>query len=179
MIDSQHRRAIGTFTCRQDAEHALDELNSAGLPIAQVLLIAKDAECDDLLSDVGISACVQDITQERTATCATITGGLLGAIGGCLMGLGLLSVPGVGLAVAVGTSGAALVTTLAGAGIGAASCSLIEALSGCGIFEERTKVELERFSHYEYLVMVDGTDDEVYQAESILMQLYPTKVEIC
>ena len=93
---------------------------------------------------------------------------MLGAIGGCLVGLGFIAVPGVALIVAVGTSGTALVSTLAGAGIGIASGSLISALTKLEISSERARVDSDRFLQCEYLVRVNGTYEEVCLAESIL-----------
>ena len=83
---------------------------------------------------------------------------MVGAIGGCLVGFGVLAVPGVGSLIPIGTSGTALVTTIAGAGIGVASCGLIEALADLGIASDQSK----------YRVIVDGTDDEVGRAKTIL-----------
>jgi hypothetical protein len=64
-------------------------------------------------------------TQARTAHCATVTGSMLGAIGGCLAGMGVLAIPGFVPILAIGSAGTAVVITLAGAGIGLASGGLI------------------------------------------------------
>lgn len=95
------------------------------------------------------------------------------------MGIGVLVVPGVGPIVAVATSGTALAGTLAGAGIGLASGGLISALAGLGMTLGRASVESDRFSQDEYLVMVNGTDDEMSRAESILSSSYSSKVWVC
>ena len=42
MFLSQHRCAIGSFPNRIDVEYALNELNSAGFPMAQISVVAKD-----------------------------------------------------------------------------------------------------------------------------------------
>jgi len=52
-------------------------------------------------------------------------------------------VPGVGLAVAVGTSGT--LTTLAGAGIGSAIGGLIEALAGLGMSDSPELIAIACF----------------------------------
>jgi len=161
MVGGQKRRVVSTFYNRIDAEHALNELNSAGFRKAEISVSA-NTERDDQLDGPCTHCNIEDKPEERTATCGTITGSMLGAIGGYLVGLGLLAVPGVGPLVAVGASGTAVITTLAGVGIGIASCSLIEALANLGISSNREA---------EYLVMVDGTDDEVRQAESIIKQV--------
>lgn len=175
MVLGQHRSAVGSFPNRIDAEHALNELLGAGFPMAQIYVVSTDVDRDQPrggaeMSDVGYTV------QEGAARGATIAGSMLGAIGGCLMGIGMLAVPGVGAVVAVGTSATALVMTLAGAGIGLSCGGLIEALAGLGIFADRARVNGEPFSQGEYLVMVDGTDDEVRRAEYILSKSYSRKV---
>lgn len=207
MVLDQKRRAVGTFSNRQNAEHALNELNSAGFPMDQICVIAKNSDFDARLGSAGISdssggdsyalhACsalaASDLalpqalgeakryasrfgdTEEGNQACA-IVGSMLGAIGGCLVGLGILAVPGVGPLVAVGTSGAAFGTTLVGAGIGLVSGVLTEALAGLGLTRDRGDYS-DRTCQSEYLVIVDGTDDEVCRAESILSRSYSSKV---
>ena len=130
MVLEQHSRATGKFLNRQDAEHAIEELNSAGFPMDQISLVAKDPDFDEQLERTIMSEHFWYKAKEGTATCGSITGSMLGAIGGCLVGIGLVAVPGVGLVLAVGTSGAALASTLTGTGIGIVGGNLISALAG-------------------------------------------------
>lgn len=87
--------------------------------------------------------------------------------------------PGVGPFVAVATSGTALAATLAGAGIGVVSGGLISAKACLGMTKDQARVDSDRFFGCEYLVMVDGTDDEVCRADSILSRSYSSKVWVC
>jgi uncharacterized membrane protein len=167
MISNRHRRIIGTFTDCQTAERALDELKNAGFSMAQISIVTKDID-NDAIADMSHCDSVRNIYQERRATSGTIAGSLLGAICGCLVGIGALAMPTMTPAISVGTPGAALIATLVGAGIGATSCGLLETLTSVGISEDRAKVYIDRFSRGEYLVMFDGTDDEVRRAEYIL-----------
>lgn len=170
-----NRRAVGTCYNRQDAEHAVKELNSYGFSMDQISVVAIDADRDDQPREAGMSDYVWYKAHDGTATSAAITGSMLGAIGGCLVGLAISAVPGVGLIVAVGTSGTALAATLAGAGIGGASGGLISALSGLRMTHSPARVSSDRFSFGKYLVMVDGTDDEVHRAEYIFSLTFPAK----
>jgi hypothetical protein len=88
-----------------------------------------------------------------------------------LAGLALLLVPEAGFFLAVGTWGTPLLTTLAGAAIGAARGGLINAVWGMEVGENRVEVNFKHGSNAEYLVMVEGTDEEVNQAEFILERL--------
>jgi hypothetical protein len=166
MVLGQNRQVVGTFYNRIDVERAVNELKSSGFSVAQISVVAQDTYFDEQLGRVGISDDVWYQAKDGNATSASITGSILGAIGGCLVGIGLLAVPGVGLVLGVGTSGAALGTTLAGAGIGAVTGGLIEALAT----SRRTSAaaQSDHFFLGKYLLIVDGTDDEVRRAESIL-----------
>ncbi|MEW6492137.1 MAG: hypothetical protein AB1589_06260 [Cyanobacteriota bacterium] len=88
-----------------------------------------------------------------------------------MAGLSLLLLPEAGFVIAVGTWGIPLLTTVAGAGIGAASCGLIGAVVGREAPENQAEVDEEGNSSREYLVVVEGTDEEVHQVESILSRL--------
>jgi hypothetical protein len=180
MVFGQYRYAVATFTNRKDMEQVLNELYRAGFTIGQIFVVTKDVDNDEQLGQLAVSDravrtsrsdLVREIPQEGTATAGTLIGSILGAITGCFVGLGLLSVPGLGLALAIGTSGTTLVTTITGAALGAASCGLIEVCAGLELSEDRTRVNSNRCSKCEYLVMVDGTDDQVARAKSILKRL--------
>jgi hypothetical protein len=82
--------------------------------------------------------------------------------------LGALAIPGIGPVMAGGALATALATTAAGGAIGAAAGGLTGALVGLGIPEERAKFYNDRVNHGDYLVMVDGTEDEIRRAEAIL-----------
>jgi hypothetical protein len=66
-------------------------------------------------------------------------GALFGGLGGLLIGLGALAIPGLGPIVAAGP----IATTLAGAGIGAAGGGLIGALKDAGVPDEEAGVYAE------------------------------------
>lgn len=171
MVLSQHRYTVGSFFSRVNMELALNELKSAGFPMEQISIIAKDVD-DDWLNGLSKNA---QFGQERVPL-YTLTGSVLGAIGGCLVGLGILAVPGI---VVVMTAGTALSATLVGTGVGIASGSLIEACRGLKTPKDRARVYSDRFSLSEYLVIVDGTDDMVLRAESIFGKSCSSKVWVC
>jgi uncharacterized protein (TIGR02271 family) len=85
------------------------------------------------------------------------------------VGLGTLAIPGIG-PILLATSSHAIATTLAGAGIGAAAGSLIGALVGLGIPEEKAKVYSDRVGRGSFLVMVTGTGLEIDRAATIMRQ---------
>jgi uncharacterized membrane protein len=162
-----HKRAVGVFSTAREAEDALKELRDAGFPMGHVSVIAKDA---DRMSGVGDTD-VRDAHGNQAgegATAGAVTGGALGGLTGLLVGLGALAIPGIGPVMLAGATATALATTASGAAIGAAAGGLLGALVGLGIPEDRARVYNDRVSRGEYLVMVDGTEDEIRHAEAVL-----------
>ncbi|MEH1869788.1 MAG: histidine kinase [Nostoc sp.] len=162
------RRAIGVFPHRRDAEAALTELRDAGFPLSTVSIIAKDADGRgiagvDVDQNVGTGNKADDGAKTGAAT-----GGVLGGLTGLLVGLGTLAIPGVGPVIAGGAVATTLATTLAGGAIGAAAGGIVGALVGLGIPEDRAQVYSDRFQRGDYLVIIDGTEAEIHQAEAIL-----------
>jgi hypothetical protein len=167
MVIGIHRRAVGVFPDRRDAEQALHELRQSGFPMERVSVIARHHEGRDEIAGHKVHEKVGDQAEEG-ATVGAISGGVLGGITGLLVGLGTLAIPGIGPIMLAGATATALMTTLAGAGIGAAAGGLIGALIGLGITEERAKVYHQRVERGEYLVIIDGTDAEIARAREIL-----------
>lgn len=167
----RHRRAIGVFPYRRDAEAALAELRESGFVMDNVSVVAKDADHDDQLAGADLSNRVapQDATKvDEGAKAGAATGGALGGLGGLLVGLGTLAIPGVGPVIAGGAVATALTTALAGGAIGAAAGGLTGALVGLGIPDDQAKIYNDRVARGYYLVLVDGTETEITRAEAIL-----------
>lgn len=163
----QHKRAVGVFSNYRDAEVALTELRNSGFSMDKVSVVAKDADKRDDIAGADVSDRVGNKADEG-AKAGAVTGGTLGGLTGLLVGLGALAIPGLGPVMLAGAAGTAIATTLSGGAIGAAAGSLLGALIGLGIPEERARVYNDRVSRGDYLVMVDGNDDDIRRAEAIL-----------
>ncbi|PHJ61660.1 histidine kinase [Nostoc linckia z18] len=161
------KRAIGVFAHRRDAEAAITELRDAGFPTSRISVIAKDTDGHGIagVDNRNIGA---GNKADEGAKAGAATGGVLGGLTGLLVGLGTLAIPGIGPVIAGGAAATAIATTLAGGAIGAAAGGIVGALVGLGIPEDRARVYNERFQRGDYLVIVDGTEAEIYQAEPIL-----------
>jgi hypothetical protein len=164
MVLGQDKRAVGTFSSRQEAEQALNALNNSGFPMDKVSVIAKDADRNDQIAGADVSNRAGGNEAREGAGAGAVAGTVLGGVGGLLVGLGTLAIPGVGPFLAAGT----VATTFAGAGVGAAAGGLVGALAGLGIPEERAQVYSNLVSQGDYLVIVDGPEEEIRRAESIL-----------
>ncbi len=170
--------AVGTFANRQNVEHALNELNRAGFPMVQISVVAKDVDHGTQLNSGGTSKDAGNKNEaEEDAVTPALIGSMLGAIIGCLAGLGMLALPGIGFIVAVGISGTTVLTTLAGAGIGATSVSLVSVFASLlEIPSEEAKGEHTCHLHSEFLIIVAGTDEQVRHAQSIFSKSCSRKV---
>ena len=162
--NSRYHRAVGVFPHRRDAETAMGELRDAGFNMNQISLVGKD----DRGSTISSGNLTDQTKTDEGAKAGAATGGALGGLTGLLVGLGALAIPGVGPVIAGGALATALATTAAGGAIGAAAGGLTGALVGLGIPDERASFYNDRVNHGDYLVMVDGTESEILQAETIL-----------
>lgn len=163
----QTQRAMGIFSDEQNLKNALDELKSAGFDMNHISVIAKDAEHPDQVAGVRVTDPLSH-DKARDAATGTVAGGVLGGLTGLLVGLVTLAVPGVGPVVFVGTEAAVIASALGGGAIGAAAGGLVGILANLGVPEEQAKKYSHRLSHGDYLVLVQGTDEQIQQAETIL-----------
>lgn len=163
-----HKRAVGVFSRRRDAEYALNELRDAGFPMDRISIIARDVERGDRMAGTEVSDRIDDNKADEGAATGAAAGGALGALTGLLVGLGAVAIPGIGPVMLAGATATALATTLSGTAIGAVAGGLIGALIGLGIPEERARVYSDRVSRGDYLVMLEGTEADIQRAETVL-----------
>ncbi|HYH39823.1 MAG TPA: hypothetical protein VD860_16500 [Azospirillum sp.] len=118
-----------------DAKRAVDDLTGAGVPRDAISLVASHpAERDG-----GSGATDTDIDADRSAGTGTTVGATLGGVGGAMLAMAALAIPGVGAAVAVGPIAAGLL----GAGAGAVAGGLIGSLTGLGVPEHEAHAYTE------------------------------------
>jgi len=165
---AQQSRAVGLFSTQQEAEQAMHRLRDSGFHMDRISVVAKSGEgLRDLTTDGDYDPNKSSTEQARDgagagATAGALTGGAIGLIGS----LGVLAIPGVGLAA---EAGFLLASTLLGSGIGAASGGLLGALIGWGIPEDQANYYNERvYNNNEYLVLVEGNEQEIHAAELVL-----------
>jgi hypothetical protein len=119
---------VAVFDTQEDAVRALDGLREAGVRPEHVSLMMSQGQAapgeDDRGADVAGGA----------ASGATM-GGILGGLAGWLIGLGALTIPGIGPVLGAGILG----SILAGAAIGAAAGGLLGGLVGLGVPEEEAR----------------------------------------
>lgn len=99
---------------------------------------------------------------EHGALDAGSWGSIVGVLGA---GLVTLAVPGVG---SIALAGAASLGLVTGAFYGGVAGAILGAAIGTNLPDEQVKRYRERLAQGEYLIVIEGTNDEIHQAETIL-----------
>lgn len=170
MVVSNQNRAIGVALNHQEVDSILEKLQSANFPLNQVSVIAKDLQPNDQFEGVETSDHLAGQSTENptglpadgvtTATWSTL-----------LVGLTSLSIPGAGPILAAGTLGVSLITGLAGIGMGVvANNNLIQAFKNLGVPEEKARLYSDRLIQGNYLILLEGTEDEINRASQAFSQ---------
>ncbi|MBE9170996.1 general stress protein [Pleurocapsales cyanobacterium LEGE 06147] len=168
MVVSNQKRGIGVFPNHQETESALNELKESGFSMENVSIIAKQAEQEKEISEVEMSDRVgeQDVKSPTGVVGDALTSATWGSL---LVGLTSLSILGAGPILAAGALGVSLVTGLAGVGLGVVGTNkLIDALTDLGIPKEQARVYSDSLLQGDYLVILEGTDDQMDKASNIL-----------
>jgi uncharacterized protein (TIGR02271 family) len=162
---------VGLYDDWTTARRVLEELVQAGFDRNHINLIANDRDqtyANSLQGDTGSGEKVA----EGVATGA-LAGGALGGLGGLLLGLGALAIPGIGPVIAAGPIAAGLT----GAAVGAATGGLVGALAGWGIPEEEAGYYAEGVRRGGTLVGVEAEDHQVDRALAIMNRYGPVDIE--
>lgn len=133
------RTVAGLFDSAEDAQDCIRALVDAGISREDLSIAARDR---GTMRDSGVSGVTgthESVHEGTGIGTNTAAGALFGGLGGLLIGLGALAIPGLGPIVAAGP----IATTLAGAGFGAAGGAIIGSLKEAGIPDEDAHVYAE------------------------------------
>ncbi len=173
--DIHYKRAVGVYKSREDIEAVLKAIKDSGYDMNRVSLMTR--HIDDIEGAKEVTEEHGNEAKEGAAAGAT-SGTVIGGVGGFLVGVGVLSIPGIGPLLAAGVEISALASTAAGAGIGAATGGIIGALVGLGIPEEKAKVYEDRIKGGDHLLMVSGNDEQLEQVTSIMQDHHVEEFDI-
>ncbi|BDA69053.1 hypothetical protein CAL7716_032190 [Calothrix sp. PCC 7716] len=162
--------AIGVFASTEKVEQAVNALKASNFPMEKVSVIAKDVEKGESISEAKLT---DQIGEQNVNTTGAVGDTLAGATwGSVLVGLSSLALPGLGAILAAGSVGVALVASIGGVAVGAAATqNLVKALADFGVPEERARIYSDRLQQSNYMLIVDGTKEEIERAEPILRDL--------
>jgi len=157
------KTVVGTFDNIQNAYEAANDLVSAGYNRNDISVIATD-------TNNQYSPYVQSSVQTKVVDTADDVGtgagigATIGGIGGLLVGLGALAIPGIGPVVAAGP----LLAALTGAGVGAVAGGIVGALADLGIPDEEAGLYSEGLRRGDILVIAQVPDASVNAVTRIL-----------
>jgi uncharacterized membrane protein len=155
------KTVVGLFERYASADQAMNELLQRGFKKQEIGVIVRDGAID---STPG----ADETDVAETVSAASICGATIGGIAGLLVGLGTLTIPGIGAVIAAGTLTSVITSTAAGAGVGALAGGLIGALVSLGISEEEAQVYAEGVRRGNVLVVVQTDDARADEAFAVL-----------
>ena len=146
-----------------DAERAVQGLEAAGVPHADISIVANNS--DDWFGKKDRDGDGVDDRAEAAGKGVGIGAGLGGAAG-VLAGVGLVAIPGLGPVVAAGW----LVSTAVGAAVGAATGGIVAALTEAGVAHEDAPLLAEGVRRGGTLVTAKVVDADRTRLDAILNQ---------
>lgn len=181
-----NKYAVGVYATESGAVSAINRLLESGYEQTEISVLAKDPSRFETVEDMTDVEVETTKAVGRSAGTGAAAGGVLGGIGGLLIGLGTLAIPGIGPFLAAGplatALGAIAVSTpvaaaIGGAAAGGAAGGIIGALAGLGIEKSEAKEYEAALERGDLLVMVEAdesrydrvndiftySDDEYYQ----------------
>jgi hypothetical protein len=156
---------IGVISEYQDVEQILNTFKDANFSMDKVSVIVRDENASGELATSE-----QDFIRDKTIEGVTKTGltaGGIGSLAGLLVGLGLLVIPGVG-PIAIMGGKVAVAGLLTGGFYGAAAGGILGAVLGNGVSREQAKIYSEHLAQGNYILIVEGSSEELHQVESTL-----------
>jgi Heat induced stress protein YflT len=185
MVHNLQVRGLGLFSETQPLEQAIEQLKTQSFDLSHISVIARGIEKTVEAEAVQVSDHIGD--QSVDSSTGVVTDAVRSATwGSLLVGLTSLAIPGLGAVIAAGSVGVALLTGLAGAGLGLANFNnLVQAFSQWGITEADARLYSERLSSGDYLVIVEGSPDELEAAGQAFgnagvesWRIYPIEAEV-
>ncbi|MBP8947500.1 MAG: hypothetical protein KBG73_01585, partial [Candidatus Promineofilum sp.] len=145
---------VGLYDDITTARQVVEELANAGFERGNISLVANNKMTGTTAT--GTTGGDGEAMAEGAAGGALV-GGALGGLGGLLLGLGALAIPGIGPVIAAGP----IVAGLTGAGIGAAVGGLAGALINWGVPQEEAEFYTEGVRRGGTLVAVKSDEGMV------------------
>lgn len=156
------RYATGIISTREAMTQVLDELSAVDFPMKRVCVFPVHAEHKNLNQNAGADQ--RNITPIEGAKAGAITGGITGGLLVLTAGLSALIIPGVGPALAVES----VLSTLLASGASGTFGSFVGAFHGWFAPEKQARFYDSSPSPAEFWVTIEGTADQIRQAEAIL-----------
>lgn len=171
MIINQRSRAIAVFSDLEVAGQALDSLIINGLPLANIFLVGQDIAANEKNGQMVKMEYQVEHFSPGMITGTTLglkkgwfVGNFLGGSVGLCLGLGMLSLPGVGQIAFT----SAVIFTLISSGICTAAGGVVGALIGLAITEKQANTYNALIAQGYYLIIMNASETVLKRAECIL-----------
>lgn len=175
VIQNQYTRAIAVLPNLEAIGQAVDQLVLSGFPLAQIFLIGKDTRfahqrrlgypealpVKELLHEANLETVTGAVPSRRRGM---LVGNFTGGVSGLLLGLGLLAVPGIGEFI----MGTVLLYLLSTVGAGTLAGGALGMFVSQNITERLAKSYMAQIAQGNYLLVVSGSEAEIFRAEQIL-----------
>lgn len=183
------RTVVAIYDDIQTANTAVRDLVDNGFPRDIISLITNDSNNFSVSGDaaaltmpVAVVKPANEKVSDESGSGAGVGAGIgaaIGGVGGLLIGLGALTIPGLGPVLAAGPLAIAL-STVMGAGVGAAAGGvtggLLGALIGLGIPEEEAEFYAEGVRRGGVLVTAQAQDTTADEIVNILDRHHPSDI---
>ncbi|MCG7392440.1 hypothetical protein MHY87_05925 [Microvirga sp. ACRRW] len=156
------RKVTAFFNTYDEAAKAVQRLEAAHISHVEISLISNNA--DDVSSHHAKRSFDEEGASHEFAGAGAAAGTIAGGGAGLLAGLGTVAVPGLGPVIAAGW----LVSTLVGAGAGAALGGLMGALADTGLSEDEAKAYVDGVRQGGTLVTVRLDESDMNRVVDIL-----------
>lgn len=176
VTSAKRNRAVGLFPDRPSTASAIQALQDGGFSPRRMSIIARNADRQEAIAGIPLQGRVTHRAGQGAAVLG-VTGGILGGITGLLLGLGIVSIPGITPWIeanpeltAAGEAKPAL-TALGGAAAGGVAGALLGVLVGLAIPHDRAREHRDRIESGDYVLMLQSQDAEFHRARTVLRRL--------
>ena len=156
---------VALYDRADDARRAVEDLTRAGVPRDDISVVAAHPGDRREPGSTNVDA-------DRNTGSGTVIGATLGGIGGAMVAMAALSIPGVGAVVASGP----IVAGLLGAGAGAVAGGLVGSLAGHGVPEDEVHAYAEGVERGGTLLLVHTGHADTERISRVLARHPPADV---
>jgi hypothetical protein len=173
------KTVVGLFDSLGEAQSATRDLIAAGYSRDDIGVLASDATGEWSRYKTTLEGAAPMSTLEGAAPASEELGSgvgkgtVVGGLGGLLVGLTELAIPGIGWVAAAGT----LVTTLLGAGVGAAAGGLFTSVEMLGVPKDKSGYYAVALRKGGTLVLVRLAEEQVDEAMAIMERHQAVDIE--
>lgn len=148
------KTVVGTYDNIQTAYAVANDLVNAGYNRNDISVIASDTKSEYSPYVTTNKVNTTYVNQDDDVAKGAGIGAVIGGLGGLLVGLGALAIPGIGPVIAAGP----LLAALTGAGVGAVAGGIVGALVDLGIPDEDANLYAEGLYRGNVLVIAQVPD---------------------